>query len=75
MGRCRPGAADRFGVVQDCSYTGRLTLSFDMQSLEAQSDRDKFQSIVPQMLSTIAHVLNAGEETAAQEALEMFIEV
>lgn len=27
------------------------------------------------MLNTIAHVLNAGEETAAQEALEMFIEV
>jgi len=27
------------------------------------------------MLATIGHVLNAGEETAAQEALEMFIEV
>ncbi len=43
--------------------------------MESQSDRDKFQGLVPLMLNTIAHVLNAGEETAAQEALEMFIEV
>ena len=46
-----------------------------MQSLESQTDRDKFQSMVPLMLGTIGHVLNANEETAAQEALEMFIEV
>lgn len=31
--------------------------------------------MIPAMLGTIATVLNAGDEVAAQEALELFIEV
>ena len=31
--------------------------------------------MIPAMLGTIATVLNEGEEIAAQEALELFIEV
>ncbi len=31
--------------------------------------------MIPAMLGTIATVLNEGEEVAAQEALELFIEV
>lgn len=46
-----------------------------MQSLESQEARDGFQATTPLMLATIGFALNAGEETAAQEALEMFIEV
>ena len=33
------------------------------------------QPMIPAMLGTIATVLNEGEEIAAQEALEMFLEV
>jgi len=33
------------------------------------------QPMIPAMLATIATVLNCGDELAAQEALEMFIEV
>ncbi|KAK9810031.1 hypothetical protein WJX72_003666 [[Myrmecia] bisecta] len=46
-----------------------------IQELEDPADRDKFQPMLPAMLQTIAFALNAGEEVAAQEALEMFIEV
>ena len=46
-----------------------------LQALEAQSDRDKFQAMTPLMLAAIGKALNANEETSAQEALELFIEV
>lgn len=46
-----------------------------MQSLESGEARDGFQATTPLMLATIGFALNAGEEIAAQEALEMFIEV
>ncbi len=46
-----------------------------VQALEAQSDRDKFQAMTPLMLAAIGKALNANEETSAQEALELFIEV
>lgn len=52
----------------------RATTAFIMR-LELQEARDAFQATTPLMLSTIGFALNAGEETAAQEALEMFIEV
>lgn len=46
-----------------------------VQALEAQSDRDKFQAMTPLMLAAIGKALNTNEETSAQEALELFIEV
>ena len=42
--------------------------------MEDPSDRDKFQSTTGPMMETIMHALNSGEEVAAQEAIEMFIE-
>jgi len=52
----------------------RATTSFIL-CLESQSDRDKFQAMTPLMLAGIGKALNAQEETSAQEALEMFIEI
>jgi importin-5 len=46
-----------------------------LQELDSPVDRDKFQTMIPAMLQTVAHVLNAGEEIAAQEALELFIDL
>lgn len=43
--------------------------------MEAPADRDKFQSTTGPMMETIVHSLNNNEEGAAQEAIEMFIEV
>lgn len=46
-----------------------------MQELEEPSERDRFQSTIPTQLSVIWNTLQAGDEGAAQEALELFIEV
>ncbi len=45
------------------------------QELEEPAERDKFQSTIPTQLSVIWNTLQAGDEGAAQEALELFIEV
>lgn len=46
-----------------------------ISELESPAHRDKFQAHVPAMLETMAQALNSGEEAAAQEAVELFIEV
>lgn len=46
-----------------------------IQSLETPQERDKFQKLLPSMLQTLTISLNSQEESIAQEALEMFIEV
>eukprot|EP00798_Chlamydomonas_sp_ICE-L_P025737 gene25737-11397_t len=58
--------------VQLASF--RAVSSF-IQALEEPSDRDKFQHMIPAMLTCLASTLNAQDEASAQEALEMFIEV
>ncbi|GBG66984.1 hypothetical protein CBR_g74670 [Chara braunii] len=52
----------------------RATTNF-VQTLETAEERDKFQDLLPAMMQTLNLALNAREELAAQEALEMFIEV
>ena len=46
-----------------------------MQELEDPVERDKFQSTIPAQLRLIWNTLQAGDEGAAQEALELFIEI
>ena len=45
------------------------------QELEDAGERDRFQSTIPAQLGVIWGTLQAGDEAAAQEALELFIEV
>ncbi|KAK9862045.1 hypothetical protein WJX84_012004 [Apatococcus fuscideae] len=40
-----------------------------------EADRSKFQDLLPPMLSAMGAVLNDGDETAAQDALELFVEM
>lgn len=46
-----------------------------LQELEDPAERDKFQSTIPAQLALIWNTLQAGDEGAAQEALELFIEI
>lgn len=46
-----------------------------MQELDDPVERDKFQSTIPAQLALIWNTLQAGDEGAAQEALELFIEI
>lgn len=45
------------------------------QELDDAGERDKFQSTIPAQLGVIWGTLQAGDEAAAQEALELFIEM
>ena len=53
-----------------CSPESALRL----QELE-EAERSKFQDLLPPMLSAMGAVLNDGDETAAQDALELFVEM
>ncbi|KAJ8770124.1 hypothetical protein K2173_011219 [Erythroxylum novogranatense] len=46
-----------------------------IQCLESSSDRDRFQDLLPAMMRTLTEALNNGNEAAAQEALELLIEL
>ncbi|KAL4452685.1 hypothetical protein ABPG75_008347 [Micractinium tetrahymenae] len=46
-----------------------------ISELESADDRDKFQGTLPALLACIGRALNEGDESAAQEAIEMFIEI
>lgn len=72
------------GVLKQCICQGassevrtaalKATTAF-ISTIEAPQERDRFQDMLPDMLSTLSHSLQTGEEKTAQEALEMFIEV
>ncbi|GMH00102.1 hypothetical protein Nepgr_001941 [Nepenthes gracilis] len=46
-----------------------------IQSLSSSADRDSFQDLLPAMMRTLTQALNCGQETIAQEALELLIEL
>ncbi|ONK65480.1 uncharacterized protein A4U43_C07F37540 [Asparagus officinalis] len=46
-----------------------------IQCLTSASDRDKFQDLLPAMMRTLTESLNSGQESTAQEALELLIEL
>ncbi|KAL6776649.1 IPB2 [Auxenochlorella protothecoides x Auxenochlorella symbiontica] len=52
----------------------KATCAF-IQELESPAEREKFQALVPALVQTIGHAIQAGDEPAAQEALELFIEL
>eukprot|EP00884_Botryococcus_braunii_P020479 jgi/Botrbrau1/7114/Bobra.0165s0131.1 len=44
-------------------------------AVDDSAERQRFQDLLPHMLSVLAQSLNRGEELAAQEVLELFIEL
>jgi hypothetical protein len=50
------------------------TINF-IQCLENTVDRDKFQDLLPLMMQTLNEALTLGQESTAQEALELLIEL
>ncbi|CAA3002294.1 importin-5-like [Olea europaea subsp. europaea] len=46
-----------------------------IQCLSSSNDRDRFQDLLPSMMTTLTEALNRGQEATAQEALELFIEL
>ncbi|KAL2540861.1 ARM repeat superfamily protein [Abeliophyllum distichum] len=46
-----------------------------IQCLTSSNDRDRFQDLLPSMMTTLTEALNCGQEATAQEALELFIEL
>ncbi|KAG5569096.1 hypothetical protein H5410_058862 [Solanum commersonii] len=46
-----------------------------IQCLAITSQRDRFQDLLPGMMSTLTEALNLGQEATAQEALELMIEL
>lgn len=61
--------------VRDVQLSALRTVSNFIQNLDEPTDRDKFQHMIPAMLSSIGTSLNEGDEASAQEGLEMFIEL
>eukprot|EP00850_Spirogloea_muscicola_P020012 SM000205S06219 [mRNA] locus=s205:248959:255137:+ [translate_table: standard] len=52
----------------------RATACF-VQMLESPQQRERFQDLLPGMMSTLSLALQSHEEAAAQEALELFIDI
>ncbi|KAK3026369.1 hypothetical protein RJ639_040458 [Escallonia herrerae] len=46
-----------------------------IQCLSSSADRDRFQDLLPAMMTTLTEALNSGQEATAQEALELLIEL
>ncbi|KAL4855412.1 Importin-5 [Chlorella vulgaris] len=71
------------GVLQQCLGSNeadvrlaamKATCVF-ISELESAEDRDKFQATLPALLSCIGRALNEGDDSSAQDAIEMFIEI
>ncbi|CAH1446696.1 unnamed protein product [Lactuca virosa] len=46
-----------------------------IQCFSSSGDRDRFQDLLPAMMTTLTEDLNGGQEATAQEALELLIEL
>ncbi|KAG6751881.1 hypothetical protein POTOM_044092 [Populus tomentosa] len=79
-----PHLATLHGVFLNClnnSTSGEVriaalnaTINF-IQCLTNNSDREKFQDLLPLMMRTLTEALNGNQEATAQEALELLIEL
>ncbi|KAF5839603.1 armadillo-type protein [Dunaliella salina] len=62
-------------AVRDVQLAALRASSLFIQAMDEPSERDKFQGLLEPMLACLGTTLNAGDESSAQEALEMLIEV
>ena len=78
-----PQIATLHGILSQCLSSGdaqvrlaalRACCAF-VEALENPSDRAKFQDLLPAMLQTLGAALQGQDESTAQEALALFIEL
>lgn len=59
----------------DVKIAGLSATTCFIRELEEDSDRNKFQDLIPVMLQTMSSILSTEEQDSAEEALEAFIEI
>lgn len=59
----------------DVKIAGLSATTCFIRELEEDSDRNKFQDLIPIMLQTVSNILSTEEQDSAEEALEAFIEI
>ena len=59
----------------DVKIAGLSATTSFIRDLEEDSDRNKFQDLIPVMLQTVSNILSTEEQDSAEEALEAFIEI
>ncbi len=71
-GALSTGLANPSLDVKICAFSATTTF---IGFLESAAEREKFQSLVPSLLGVLSEALNAGDEIAANTAVENLIEV
>lgn len=71
-GALSAGLANPSLDVKICAFSATTTF---IGFLESAAEREKFQSLVPSLLGVLSEALNAGDEIAANTAVENLIEV
>jgi len=59
----------------DVKIAGLSATTSFIRELDEDSDRNKFQDLIPIMLQTVSNILSTEEQDSAEEALEAFIEI
>ncbi|KAA6426387.1 MAG: Embryo defective [Trebouxia sp. A1-2] len=59
----------------DVKIAGLSATTSFIRDLDEDSDRNKFQDLIPVMLQTVSNILSTEEQDSAEEALEAFIEI
>ena len=59
----------------DVKIAGLSATTCFIRDIEEDSDRNKFQDLIPVMLQTVSNILSTEEQDSAEEALEAFIEI
>ncbi|KAL0056152.1 hypothetical protein WJX82_008212 [Trebouxia sp. C0006] len=59
----------------DVKIAGLSATTSFIRELDEDSDRNKFQDLIPVMLQTVSSILSTEEQDSAEEALEAFIEI
>lgn len=59
----------------DVKIAGLSATTSFIRELDEDSDRNKFQDLIPVMLQTVSNILSTEEQDSAEEALEAFIEI
>ncbi len=59
----------------DVKIAGLSATTSFIRELDEDSDRNKFQDLIPVMLQSVSSILSTEEQDSAEEALEAFIEI
>ncbi|CAN8252385.1 unnamed protein product [Cochlearia groenlandica] len=64
-----------YSATSDVKISALNAVISFVQCLPNSTERDRFQDVLPAMITTLNESLNNGNEATAQEALELFIEL